>query len=164
MDIHYVWMKLQQSSLGQIVCHFYRPQTKFAKVMFLHVSVCPQGVGVSRPWPRPKVEVEGSDLGGCLGPHPGGGWGVWPGGSRPTPRGRLGGLAGGCVSRPTPRGVCIPVCTEADPPSRRLLLWAVPILLECILVNRCFLYCNTQNVTKLPVKKWGVAFKRKEWP
>ena len=24
---------------------FYRPQTKFAKVMFLQVSVCPQGVG-----------------------------------------------------------------------------------------------------------------------
>ena len=23
----------------------YRPQTKFAKVMFLHVSVCPRGVG-----------------------------------------------------------------------------------------------------------------------
>ena len=23
--------------------HFYRPQTKFAKVMFLQVSVCPQG-------------------------------------------------------------------------------------------------------------------------
>ena len=23
--------------------YFYRPQTKFAKVMFLHVSVCPQG-------------------------------------------------------------------------------------------------------------------------
>ena len=26
--------------------HFYRPQTKFAKVMFLHMSVCPQGGGV----------------------------------------------------------------------------------------------------------------------
>ena len=25
--------------------YFYRPQTKFAKGMFLHVSVCPQGVG-----------------------------------------------------------------------------------------------------------------------
>ena len=46
----------------------YRPQTKFAKVMFLHVSVCPQG--------------------GCLGPDPGeilrglAGEGV----SRPRPR------------------------------------------------------------------------------
>ena len=25
--------------------YYYRPQTKFAKVMFLQVSVCPQGVG-----------------------------------------------------------------------------------------------------------------------
>ena len=71
--------------------HFYRPQTKFAMVMFLHVSVCPQGVGVvsqhvsqvSRPTPR--EEVEGSGL-----------WGV----SRPTPRGKLRGLSWG-VSRPT---------------------------------------------------------------
>ena len=27
--------------------YFYRPQTKFAKVMFLQVSVCPQGGSVS---------------------------------------------------------------------------------------------------------------------
>ena len=51
--------------------HIYRPQTKFAKVMFLHVSVCPQG-GVPRqvhprastpPWAgtRPPGQV----------PHPG---------------------------------------------------------------------------------------------
>ena len=39
----------------------YRPQTKFAKVMFLHVSVCPQG-GVSRP--RPRGDIEGSGRGG----------------------------------------------------------------------------------------------------
>ena len=45
----------------------YLPQTKFAKVMFLHVSVCPQG------------------------------------GLRPTPGERLRGLAGGGVSRSTPR-------------------------------------------------------------
>ena len=25
--------------------HYYRPQTKFAKVMFLHLSVCPLGGG-----------------------------------------------------------------------------------------------------------------------
>ena len=25
------------------LCHYYRPQTKFAKVMFLQVSVCPRG-------------------------------------------------------------------------------------------------------------------------
>ena len=34
------------------VSFYYRPQTKFAKVMFLHVSVCPQwGGGFSRPTP-----------------------------------------------------------------------------------------------------------------
>ena len=27
-------------------CHFYRPQMKFAKVMFLQVSVCPQWGGM----------------------------------------------------------------------------------------------------------------------
>ena len=27
--------------------HYYRPQTKFAKAMFLHVSVCPRGVPAS---------------------------------------------------------------------------------------------------------------------
>ena len=50
--------------------HFYRPQTKFAKVMFLHVSVIlPTG-------------------GGCL--VPGGawsrGWGLVPGGVETAPR------------------------------------------------------------------------------
>ena len=51
--------------------------------------------------------------GGSPGPHPG--WGC-PG---PGPKG----------------GMCIPACTEPDPPpSRRLLLRAVRILLECILV------------------------------
>ena len=75
--------------------------------------------GGSRPTPR--GEVEGSGQGeGSPGPHPGG---------------RLRGLAGG-VSRPTPGGGGIPACTGADPPphSRQLLLWAVDILLECILV------------------------------
>ena len=48
--------------------------------------------------------------------------------SRPTPRGEVGGLAGGRVSRSTPGGwgvwlgsprpgECIPACTEADTPS-----------------------------------------------
>ena len=68
-----------------------------------------------------------------------------PGVSRPTPRGRLRGSDLG-VSRPTLgggspgphlEGVCIPVCTEADIPlpSRWLLLQVVRILLECIFVN-----------------------------
>ena len=115
----------------------YRPQTKFAKVMFLHMSVShsvhrgrwyptmpcsrsPGGVSlhalqVSRS--TSKGELEGSGLGGSPGPHPGGIWGVWPGGS-------LG---------PHPGG--IPACTEADPPtSWQWLQWVVCILLECILV------------------------------
>ena len=86
-------------------CHFYRPQTKFAKVMFLHVSV--------------SHSV-----------HRGGGGGIpacltglsWGGVSqhalqvyRPTPKGEVEGSGGG-VSRPTPGGECIPACTEADPP------------------------------------------------
>ena len=46
--------------------------------------------------------------------------------SRPRP--------GGGGSRARPRGPCIPACTEAYTPSRRLLLRTVRILLECILV------------------------------
>ena len=30
--------------------HFYRPQRKFAKVMFLQVSVCPRGGGMHGCW------------------------------------------------------------------------------------------------------------------
>ena len=79
---------------------------------------------VSRP--TPKGEVEGSGLGGI---------------SRPTSRGKLRGLAcGGGVSRPTLRGG-LQAHTQGVsqhalrrvPPSRRLLLRAVRILLECIL-------------------------------
>ena len=110
--------------------------TKFAKVMFLHVSVILSMGEVSRP--RPRGEVWGVWPGGVSRPRPrGGGWGVWPGGCPgpgrgvvSRPRSGVGGL-----SRPRPGGVCIPACTEADPPSRRLLLLTVRILLECILVN-----------------------------
>ena len=71
--------------------------------------------------------------GGSPGPHLGGVFRLTPGGapgphlgvSRPTPGGFLG---------PHPGGV-IPACTEADPPSRRQLLRAVRIPLECILVS-----------------------------
>ena len=47
--------------------YFYRPQTKFAKVMFLQASVCPQGGG-----------VRGCSWGGCV---------VAPGGVRGCSRG-----------------------------------------------------------------------------
>ena len=88
----------------------------------------PRGrLGVARPTPRGKVGGSGRGdpgphLGGCPGPHLGGGWGLWPGGSRPTPRG---GVSQHALrqTHPTP------------PPSIRLLLRAVRILIECILVN-----------------------------
>ena len=113
---------------------FYRPQTKFGKVMFLNLSVSDyvhRGVGgVSRPRPKGKVEVW---MRGSLGPDP-------------DPGVRLRGLAGGVQAQT--RGVQTQamgwgcpgpgpgeyICTEADPPSRWLLLWVVHILLECILV------------------------------
>ena len=62
-----------------------------------------------------------------LGSHPGGGelrGLAWAGSPGPHPGGKLRGLARGVsrstpgegVSRPTPRDVCIPACTEADNP------------------------------------------------
>ena len=84
---------------------WYRLQTKFAKVMFLRVSVIlftgggvsQHALQVSRGW-YPSMPCRSP------GPHPMGklrglAWGV----SRPTPRGKFRGLAWG-VSRPTPRG------------------------------------------------------------
>ena len=124
--------------------------------MFLHVSVCPQGV-VSRPIPRGGRL--GGLAGGSPGPYPGGGWGVWPGRSPgPYPGGGWGVWPGRGVSRPRPGGSrlrprglsrprirggsrprCVCVCIYPSmhmetPPSRWLLLWTVRILLECILV------------------------------
>ena len=114
----------------------YRPQTEFAKAMFLDVSV---HRGVSRP--RPKGEVEGS--GGCLGPDPG--WrlgGLGGGVSRPRPGG-VSRLRPEGVFRPRPRGprprggVSQHALRQTPPRNRRLLLRTVHILLECILV-----YCT----------------------
>ena len=102
--------------------HFYGPQTKFAKVMFLHVSVCPRegvvvvsqhalqvvsqhalqdssggasehALQVSRPTPRGEVEESG--LVGVFRPTPRGSPDPHLGVSIPTPRG---------VSRPNPWG------------------------------------------------------------
>ena len=103
----------------------YRPQTKFARVMFLHLSVILFTGG---------GDVERSGQRESQGPYPGGRLGVWPGGvSRPTPKG---------VSRPRPGGGPGPGvdgggsqhALRQSPPRRRLLLWTVRILLECILV------------------------------
>ena len=122
----------------------YRPQTKFAKVMFLQVPVCPKcggggypnmhcrwypsmpcSRGIFRPTSRGKVEDSGQE--GFSRPTPGGlqahTWGV----SRPTSKGG--------VSRPTPGGVFQHVLRWTPP------LWTVHILLECILVVVAFAFC-----------------------
>ena len=108
---------------GMLSC--YCPQMKFAKVMFFHVSVCPQGGGVSQHVLQvvsPQLSCRswgvGGDIPTCLaggvpaclalvgfpGPHPRGKLrGLARGVSRPTPRGSPGPHPGE-VSRPTPRG------------------------------------------------------------
>ena len=77
-------------------------------------------------------------------PRPRGRFGALAGAPRPTTMGRLGGLARGELSRPTPGGGCPGPGPEGGTvsqhalrqtsPSRQLLLRAVCILLECILV------------------------------
>ena len=75
---------------------------------------------VSRP--TPKGEVEESGLGGGYpGPHPGGSQCPHSGG----------------VSRLTPEGVSQHALRQTPAHSRWLLLWAVCIILECILVQTC---------------------------
>ena len=65
-------VRFQLKSIVSInITRFYHLQTKFAKVMFLHVSVILSGGGVSQhalqvSRPTPKGEVEGSGRGGCL--------------------------------------------------------------------------------------------------
>ena len=126
---------------------YYRPQTKFTKVMFLHLSVGHSvHKGVSRP--RPGGEVGGSA------------WGV----SRPRPRGEVGESAWGCpgpgwgVSRPRLGGPDPdPGCPglgrcvsqhglRQTPPSRWLLLRTVCILLECILVDMRLHHMISQGI------------------
>ena len=79
----------------------YRRQRSWGKVMLLHVSLILFTGGHSYP------SMPCRSLGGSPGPHPGGSWGVWPGGLQAHTLG---------VSRPTPGGLCIPVCTEATSP------------------------------------------------
>ena len=106
--------------------YFPKPQTKFAKVVFLHLS------------------VSNSVHRGCLGPHPGGRLGG-SGQGEGCPGPHLGVRVCGGVqaqdrggSRPRPGGGGIPACTEADTPSRLLLLRAARIILQCILVGLQF--------------------------
>ena len=110
--------------------YYYRPQTKFAKVMFLHASVILSTEGGSIPACLAaglQGGVEGNLAGGGLQAHTQGEVeGDLAGGvSRPTPRGKVeGDLArGGCLQANTQGGlqvhtwgVSIPACTEADPP------------------------------------------------
>ena len=117
---------------------FYRPQTKFAKVMILHVSVCPQGMGVSRPTPSGRLR---GLAGRCLQAHThGGGLGVWQGLGSPGPHpgGRVWGVWLEGVSRPTPGGggVSQHALRQTPPADSRPLLEAVRILLECIYLTR----------------------------
>ena len=122
---------------------------------YTRLSFCPLGVGVggwesSRPTPKGRLGRSGWGWGGGLQSHTqGGGWEVWPGGGIQAHTGGgevegsgWGGLqtqAQGGLQTQACRGggLCIPACTEADTPSRRLLLRTVRILLECILVVKC---------------------------
>ena len=94
---------------------FYRPQMKFAKVMFLHVPVIlsTEGGGwyPSMPCSRSRRGLQTHTQGGS--------WGVWPGGG---------------VSRSTPRGDVYPSMHWGRPSPPTTAAAAVRILLECILV------------------------------
>ena len=130
-----------------LVVVYYRPQTKFAKVMFLHLSVIlfmavshPRGGLLPREGRDRGSPNQGSPTqGGSPGPHKGGlqahTWrgspGPHPGGVQVPHQGDLQAHTQGClqahtwgVSRPTPGGGFqahtqegIPACTEADPPA-----------------------------------------------
>ena len=100
--------------------HFYRPQGNIFRSVCQ--EFCPQG---------------GCLVGGVSGPRGacfGGGGCLLPGVSAPEGVSAPGGyLLGGCLllGVPAPRG-----CLMETPLSRRLLLQAVRILLECILVSQ----------------------------
>ena len=58
------------------------------------------------------------EVGGSLGSYPGGRLGIWPGGVQAHTQGKVRGLGVGCPG-PGPVGrLCIPVCTEVDPPKQ----------------------------------------------
>ena len=108
----------------------YHPQTKFAKVMFLHQYVILFTGGCLGPHPRGRL---GGLAGGRgLGPHPGGGgWGSGWGGKCPGPH------PGGTQAH---GGVSQHALRQTPTPSIRLLLRAVRILLECLLVFKMFVF------------------------
>ena len=133
----------------------YRPQTKFAKVMFLQVSVCPQGGRVWLLWGW-----------GMCGYSPGGVW-LLPGGgghawllwgayvakrgacmARGVAKGGMHGKGGHVWQRGAcmARGACVAkggVRGEGGRAwyARPVIARSVRILLECILVSRLILLC-----------------------
>ena len=106
------------------VC-YYRPQTKFAKAMFLHVSVILSTWGGLLPGRVCLVSV-GSAPGGCLVQE---------------------GVGGDLL-----RGVCLVLGGAWWRPPGRLLLRAVRILLECILVS--YIFKGLKNIIS-PVEDSG---------
>ena len=112
--------------------HFYRPQTKFAKVMFSQVSVCPQ-VGSQ------SLSKGVSIWGVCLG-----GGGLCPGGLC------LGCL---CLGVSLSRRGSVHRVSVRETPRRETPLydnkWAVRILLECIFIlfngSQCTLNVSTAH-------------------
>ena len=108
---------------------YYHPQTKFAKVMFLHLSfILSTGEGVVSQHAVQQVSGGWYPSMPCRfpGPHPGEVEGLARGGVSPDPhpRGKLRGLAWGrVVSRPTPRGMSAPrgVFSQGSAPRRGLL-------------------------------------------
>ena len=95
----------------------YRPQTKFAKVMFLHVSVSHSvhrglvSKHAVQVVSQHALQVSG---GRYPGPHPGGSWGgFWK---------------------------AIPACTEADPPPQTATAAGGTHPTDCILVCNWFAY------------------------
>ena len=53
--------------MGALALYFYRPQTKFAKVMFLQVSVCPQGGACMVARGEACMVAPGEGVRGCSG-------------------------------------------------------------------------------------------------
>ena len=121
--ILHLWTEVDSSWISFCFGHpgYYRPQTKFAKVMFLHVTVILSTGG--SPGPYTGGRLRGLTGGGSPGPYPGGEvGGSGQGGLQAQAQGVYPSMHWGRPHRP---------------PSR----WrTVRILLECILVIKNFLF------------------------
>ena len=120
--------------------------------MFLQVCVCPWGGGgipacIASGIPACLEGFQAHSQGGKLRE-------IWLAGSpSPHPRGKLRGIRPGGLQAHTQGGACsmgVPalgggVCVCVETPQYRVLLWAVCILLECILVTYhrfTFYFCS----------------------